>query len=50
MFSIKEPQPLQNDKCFSCKFCLWDDERKQYYCDIKGCYNNSCFVKYELYR
>ena len=39
---------IQNNKCFECKFCVWDEERRKYVCDIKGCYENSTFIKFEL--
>ena len=37
---------LQNAKCFSCKYCVWDENRKTEVCDIKGCYKNSEFKKF----
>ena len=43
-----EPDELQNKKCFSCEFCVWDEERKCEVCNIKGCYQNSKFIKYEV--
>ena len=45
MYKTK-PDNLQNEKCFLCKFCLWDEERRTEVCDVKGCYNNSKFIQY----
>ena len=44
----QKPEELQNRKCLECKFCVWDDERCEYVCDIKGCYENSKFVEFKL--
>ncbi len=41
-----EVEGLQSDKCFSCRFCVWDEDRKTYVCDVKGCYKNSKYIKY----
>lgn len=38
---------LQNEKCFDCKFCVWDDDFKKEVCDVKGCYENSKFVYFD---
>lgn len=38
------PDELQNEKCFYCKYCVWDEDRKTEVCDIKGCYKNNKFV------
>lgn len=40
------PDELQNAKCYSCKFCVWDEDRKAEVCDVKGCYKNSKFIYY----
>lgn len=40
--------PLQNYKCLECQFCLWYEEYGAYRCGIRGCYNNSSFVKFEI--
>lgn len=42
------PDELLNEKCFSCKFCVWDEAIKMEVCDIKGCYKNSKFEKFEI--
>ena len=39
-----DPDNLQNEKCYLCKFCVWDEDRKTEVCDVKGCYKNSKFV------
>lgn len=41
-----DPDELQNAKCYSCKFCVWDEDRKAEVCDVKGCYKNSKFIYY----
>lgn len=41
--------PLKGKKCLSCKFCIWDEERREYVCEIKGCYEYSKYELYELY-
>ena len=42
------PEGLWNNKCFSCMFCVWNAERQQYVCDIKGCYENSKYVMFKV--
>lgn len=42
------PDDLQNEKCFSCKFCVWDEERKCEICSIKGCSQNSAYKRFEV--
>jgi hypothetical protein len=44
MFKQK-PNDIQNQKCFGCTFCVWNEERQKYVCDIKGCYE-----KQQIYR
>ena len=41
------PDELQNEKCLSCRFCVWSYDRKDYVCDIKGCFENCCFIEYK---
>ena len=48
MYKNKGLSPLLNDRCNACKFCAWDDERRMYGCDIKGCVDNACFIEYDL--
>lgn len=36
-----------NRKCFECRFCVWDYERKQYGCYVGGCIENARFIRYE---
>lgn len=40
-------EPIQNKRCMSCRFCSWYEEYKNYYCDIRGCNENSLFVEYQ---
>lgn len=47
MYKHKNVDKLQNDKCFACEFCVWEEERREYVCDIKGCRNNSKFQVYK---
>lgn len=47
MFKQKNTDDIQNDKCVACKFYAWDEERQEYVCDIKGCYENSKFVEWK---
>ena len=42
----RKPDEIQNDKCFGCMFCVWNEERHKYVCDIKGCYENSKYIEY----
>ena len=42
------PDELQNDKCFGCKFCVWDEERHTEVCEVKGCYENTKYVEYRI--
>ena len=44
----QHPNDIQNHKCFSCVFCVWNEEHHKYVCDIKGCYENSTYVKFKL--
>ena len=46
MYKEKNPDPIQNEKCDACMFCVWDAERKKYVCEIRGCYENSKFVEF----
>ena len=41
----KEPEKIQNKKCYLCKFCLYFKDYSAYRCSIKGCYQNS---KYKM--
>lgn len=41
-------EELQNQKCLGCKFCLWDYDRQEYVCIIRGCYENSKYVEYRM--
>jgi hypothetical protein len=46
-----EPDEIQNEKCVSCRFCVWSYDRQKYVCDIKGCYDNSKYIEYQgIYR
>lgn len=46
-----QPDEIQNDKCASCRFYVWDDSRHKYVCDIKGCYENNKYIEYQgIYR
>lgn len=47
MYKHKNVDNIQNDKCLACHFCVWEEERQQYICDIKGCRNNSNFKIYK---
>ena len=47
MYKNKKVEGIQNDKCFACHFCVWEVERQQYICDIKGCVKNN---KFKIYR
>lgn len=42
------PEDIQNKKCFSCKFCVWNEERQKYVCDIKGCYENNKYIEFKI--
>ena len=44
----QNPEEIQNRKCLECKFCVWNEERHEYVCDIKGCYENNKFVEFKL--
>lgn len=46
MYSIKNIDNIQNEKCDSCMFCVWNAERKKYVCDVKGCYENSKYIEF----
>jgi len=46
MYSTKNIENIQNEKCDSCMFCVWNSERKQYVCDVKGCYENSKYIEF----
>lgn len=46
MYSTKNIDNIQNEKCDSCMFCVWNSERKKYVCDIKGCYENSKYIEF----
>lgn len=37
---------LPSEKCYSCRFCVWSEEKQIEVCDIKGCYEGS---KYQYY-
>lgn len=39
-------EPIQNELCYGCKFCLWDNEYKRYVCVIRGCFDNSKYVEF----
>lgn len=41
-------EEIQNEKCYACKFCIWNEEYQQEVCDIKGCYENSKFIYFLL--
>ena len=43
----EKTEKIQNDKCFACRFCLWYDNLQEYRCSIKGCIENSSFVRYQ---
>ena len=40
-------EPIQNQKCFECRFCLWYEEYPKYRCGIRGCKDNSLFVEFQ---
>lgn len=44
----QNPNDIQNNKCFACMFCVWNEERQKYVCDIKGCFENSKYIEFEL--
>lgn len=46
----QNPNDIQNQKCFGCTFCGWDEERRKYVCDIKGCYENSKYIEFKISR
>lgn len=46
MYKNKDVDKIKNDICLACEFCVWEEERRRYVCDIKGCYNNSKFKVY----
>lgn len=48
MFKGKPLNPLNNKKCFECKFCVWDEEKKEEGCCIKGCVDNACFQEFKV--
>lgn len=47
MYQSKPLSPLISDKCFACKFCVWDDERHEEGCEIHGCFNCEKFIEYK---
>ncbi len=49
MYKRKPLNPLQNEKCFACRFCVWDNERQEERCQIPkdGCIDNSHFIEYK---
>ena len=46
MYSTKNIDNIQNEKCDNCMFCVWNSERKKYVCDVKGCYENSKYIEF----
>lgn len=52
---MNKQEPIQNQKCFECRFCLWYEEYLEYRCGIRGCgirgcKDNSLFVEYQIKR
>lgn len=43
----KESGKIQNDRCFACQHCVWNEETDKYSCSVTGCRNNN---KFEIYR
>ena len=44
----QDPNDIQNNKCAGCMFCVWNEERRKYVCDIKGCYENSKYIEFKI--
>lgn len=52
MFGRTERSLLMNeyidDKCPACKFYLWYEDRHEYRCSIKGCWEGSKFKAFTI--
>lgn len=38
---------LQDEKCFGCKFCVWEENEQREVSEIKGCWNNSKYIEFK---
>lgn len=47
MYNYSRLSQLQNNKCYECKFCVWDSERQEMGCEIHWCINNSNYIKFD---
>ena len=47
MFQYPPLEPLQSKGCFGCRFCVFDNERQEYGCQIKGCVDMACYVEFQ---
>jgi len=48
MYHSHIAEPIQANKCFSCKFEGHDSERNEDVCCIKGCYQGSKYVPFNF--
>ena len=39
---------MECDKCVACKFWLWFETEQQYRCSVKGCWEGSKFIEYQV--
>lgn len=47
MYKSKSLRPLDGEKCFKCKFCVWDEDRQEEHCENFRCYEYSDFVEFD---
>lgn len=47
MYRHEPLSPLITDKCDTCQFCVWDNERHKYGCAIRGCSSGEKFIEYK---
>jgi hypothetical protein len=38
---------IQDEKCFSCRFCVLNGERGTDGCSVKGCVDHSKYIEYK---
>lgn len=46
-YKCKKGDPIQGEQCGGCRFEVWDNERHEYCCAVRGCYENSKFIPYK---
>lgn len=48
MDCIHDCKKCESKCCQSCKFFWWFEERQEYDCGIKGCWNKSKWVEFKM--